>query len=67
MVACRYEDDSFPDDKESKDTAPAAGTWVLDQGKEDSRKYRRTMYNFERWAKHRSTSRYADNMRSIPK
>lgn len=38
----------------------------MPEEKEDSRRFRRVVYSFERWAKHRSTKRYLENMLSIP-
>lgn len=39
---------------------------IRDDDKEESRKYRRTVFNFEKWAKFRSTSRYYFSIKTIP-
>lgn len=38
-----------------------------DAFKEESRKYFRTVFDHERWASHRSTSRYARHMMGMPR
>ncbi|GMH38209.1 hypothetical protein BSKO_06093 [Bryopsis sp. KO-2023] len=49
----------------SSSTARPAAV-IRDDDKEESRKYRRSVFNFEKWAKFRSTSRYYFAIKTIP-